>query len=123
MSKNKFEICFILAFCILVFGRVVIADAQNEYKYDAQLKRNPFIPLVTPDGRLIQLESEKTSSGLSLEGIIYDANGVSYALINGEVTKIGDAVGDYQVLKVEKDKVVLIKDGQPFEIVIKKEEE
>lgn len=86
--------------------------------------RDPFIPLVTPDGRLLNLGAgEENKSALLLEGIIYDKNGISYAVVNGGVVKIGDRVADYQVLKIEANKVIFIKEGQTQEIILKKEEE
>jgi len=99
--------------------------AQEAFTYDAKGKRDPFIPLVTPEGRLLKLDREETSSGLGLllEGIIYDEHGLSYAIVNGEVVNIGDKVGDYQVLKIEKNKIIFIKGGQTTEIQLKKEEE
>ncbi|MDP3732718.1 MAG: hypothetical protein Q8R31_06855 [Candidatus Omnitrophota bacterium] len=110
---------------ILVLGFLTLSPllfAQDEFKYDAKGKRNPFIPLVTPDGRLLRLEKEKTASGLLLEGIIYDGRGLSYAIVNGEVVKVSDKVGDYQVLKIEKNKIVFIKGGQNLEVELKEEE-
>ena len=82
------------------------------------------MPLVTPDGRLINLGAEEENkSALLLEGIIYDKNGISYAIVNGNVFKIGDMVSGYQVLKIEKNKVIFIKEGQMQEVILKKEEE
>ena len=105
-----------LAACSYIF-------AQDEFKYDAKEKRNPFIPLVTPDGRLISnLEKKEGAVGLSLEGIIYDKGGLSYAIVNGVVVKISDKVGDYQVLKIEEKRVIFIKEGEPLEVELKKEE-
>jgi len=96
--------------------------AQDEFKYDAKGKRDPFIALVTPDGRLLKLEREETpSGGLLLEGIIYDEHGLSYAIVNGEVVNIGDKVSDYQVLKIEKNKVIFIKGGQTLEVELREE--
>jgi hypothetical protein len=95
--------------------------AQEEFAYDSKGKRDPFIPLVTPDGRLLKLEQEQTRGELSLEGIIYDKNGVSYAIVNGDIVKVGDAAGNYQVLKIEKNKVIFIKDGEPSEIELKED--
>lgn len=97
--------------------------AQEDFIYNAKEKRNPFIPLVTSDGRLLKLEQEEGPTGLALEGIIYDEHGVSYCMVNGQVVKIGDMIGDFQVLKIEKDKVVFIKEGEPLEVPLKKEEE
>lgn len=101
------------------------AFAQEQFVYDSKGKRNPFIPLVTSDGKLLKLNSEKTNSkGLLLEGIIYDKNGISYAIVNGTIVKTGDLVDDKtQVLKIEKNKVILIKEGNISEVELRKEGE
>ena len=98
----------------------------EKFAYDSHGKRNPFIPLVTSAGVLLRLEDseeKKPGGDLALEGIIYDEKGISYAIVNGNVVKVGDSVGDYQVLKVQKNKVVFIKNNQNFEIELKKEDE
>jgi hypothetical protein len=114
---------FALFFLTLVFNMLVFSYAQQEFIYDSKGKRDPFIPLVTTDGRLLKLEEEESKEDLLLEGIIYDKNGLSYAIVNGFVVKISDTVCNYQVLKIEKNKVSFIKGGQITEIELKKEEE
>lgn len=104
------------SFWFLVSGFVY---AQEQFVYDAKGKRNPFIPLVSPDGRLLKLEKEEAPGNLAIEGIIYDKHGQSYAIVNGQVLRIGDEVLGYRVLKIEKNKVTFIKDGQPQEIELK----
>lgn len=107
-----------------VEGLCVLSYAQETVDYDAKGKRNPFIPLVTSGGRLLKLElQEKDSSGLRLEGIIYDKAGASYCILNGEVLKPGDTSGDYQLLRIEDGRIVLIKDGQALELELDKEGE
>lgn len=118
MSKNK-----LILICLFLFFGIVKIFAQAEFVYDSKGKRDPFIPLVTADGRWIKLEDETgQDKALSLEGIIYDKNGLSYALVNSEAVKIGDKIGDYQVLSIEKNKVIFIKEGKTQEIELKKEE-
>jgi hypothetical protein len=118
MSKNK---GLVLA-AIIVLGWSVFSFADGEFIYDAQGKRDPFIPIITPDGRFQKLEPEevKVDSALSLEGIIYDKYGISYAIVNGLVVKVGDTVDDYQVLNIEEAKVIFIKEGQITEMDLKK---
>jgi len=131
MLRNKSQkyLCFTLhasRFTLLACSVWLVACslifAQEEFKYDAKGKRDPFIPLVTPDGRFLKLEKEEGVSGVSLEGIIYDEHGLSCALVNGEVVRVSDKIGDYQVLKIEKNKVIFIKGGQALEIELKEEE-
>ena len=90
---------------------------QNEFVYDSKAKRNPFIPLLTPEGRLLKLDkqNEASSGGLSIEGIIYDKSGRSFAIVNSTVVGIGDSVGDYHVLRILENKVIFIKNGESLE--------
>lgn len=110
----------IFAFCVFCVSQNIFAE--GEYVYDAKGKRNPFTVLVTPDGLLLKLDVEEGAQGVPrVEGIIYDKNGVSYALANGEVVKIGDMVGLFQVLKIEASKVTFVKEGSTFEVEFKEE--
>jgi uncharacterized beta-barrel protein YwiB (DUF1934 family) len=59
---------------------------------------------------------------LKVEGIIYDKYYISYAVVNGQVVKISDTVDGYQVLKIDENKVVFIKEGQIKEVEMEKEE-
>ena len=43
----------------------------------------------------------------------------SYAIVNGEIARVGDQIGEYQVLRIEKKKIIFIKDGEPLEIELK----
>jgi len=122
MPKNKFILIFFIC-TISILICAINLSAQDEFTYDSKGRRDPFIPLVTSDGRLLKLEEEENKNlTMSLEGIIYDEHAISYAILNGEVVKVGDTIGDYQVLKIEKNKVVLIKEGETEEIWLKKEE-
>jgi len=125
MSKSKGVILLYSYIFIssVLFTFCAIAFAQDEFVYDAKGKRNPFIPLVTQEGRLMKLDREEATGDLSIEGIIYDKQGRSYAIVNGSVVTIGDTVGDYQILKVEENKVIFIKEGEVVEIELKKEGE
>jgi len=130
MSRNNPQILdskhlfWPLAICLLVvISNLPYLYAQEEFVYDAKGRRNPFIPLVTSDGRLVKLDREEAKSDLLLEGIIYDKHGRSYALVNGSVVAVSDFVGEYQVLKIEQNKVIFIKNGETTEIALKKEGE
>ena len=121
MLKNKLIIITFFLFCFL--GLSLFSSAQEQSIYKAKGKRDPFTPLVTSDGRLLKLDTEEKQKILRLEGIIYDDNGMSYAIVNGSVVKVGDPIGGFQVLKIRKNLVAFIKDGQVSEIEIKKEDQ
>jgi hypothetical protein len=98
--------------------------ADEESVYDSGGRHDPFTPWVTDDGRLqiLKTQEEKSHSELKIEGIIYDKYDISYAIVNEKVVKISDTVDGYQVLKIEENKVVFIKEGQIKEVEMKKEE-
>ena len=100
-----------------------ICLAESAYVYEAENLRNPFTPLITSEGRFINLDKEKNKGELALEGIIYDESGSSYALINSQVLSKGDSIEGYQVLRIERERVLLAKEGEIKEISITKEEE
>lgn len=111
-------------FVIYILNIIFCSDilAQEAFIYDAQGKRNPFIPLITSSGRVLKVEQAEGMSGLLVDGIVFDKNGLSYALVNGDVVRIGDEIAGYQVLKIEKNKIVFIKDAEPLEIELKEEQ-
>ncbi|MCU0651184.1 MAG: hypothetical protein MUC52_03010 [Candidatus Omnitrophica bacterium] len=144
MSGNNIKTAYILVVLLILglpsgahaAGKAVPQDKAErksflppppkpDYLYDDGQKRDPLIPLVNNDGRYVQLErtpEEETETELKLEGIIYDKYGVSFAIVDGSVVKVGDAISDYQVLQIDEDRVVFIREGQPKEVLLKKED-
>lgn len=123
MSGNKFKLNWTFSLFILLFSLTCFAQ-NEEFIYDAKSKRDPFIPLVSSSGRLLNLDKEEVQGDdLIVEGIIYDKNGRSYAIVNAAVVGIGDVVGEYQVLKIEEKKVIFIREGQMREVEINREAE
>ncbi|MCX5715251.1 MAG: hypothetical protein NT033_10770 [Candidatus Omnitrophica bacterium] len=125
-TPNAKRAVFILMFfvCLVVFVcRYVFA--QERFTYDQKGKRNPFIPLITADGRLVQLDAveDKRSDDILVEGIIYDEKGVSFAVVNSNVVKVGDRVLGFEVMAIEKNKLVLKKDDKVREVILSKEAE
>lgn len=128
LIKNKYLFKAIF-FAIILF--IQDAHAQGKLKakllqgfsYDAKDKRDPFNALVTIDGRILEPPVHKEKSGeIQLEGIIYDAHGESCAVINTEVFKAGDTIGEYTIVRIEPQKVIFLKSGNEIEIELKKED-
>jgi len=106
----------------MVFAFAVGAMAQEQKTpYSYQGKRDPFMPLITPTGYLLNLEPEENAA-LRLEGIMYDQKGESMAIINGELVRVGEPVGDAIVSSIEPTKVTIIKDNQTVELELRREE-
>ena len=105
---------------ILIFT-ICLSFADDETIYQDKGRRDPFIELVTPDGRILNLESTGREAKISIEGIIYQKDSASYAIINGEIVTVGDYVGGCVVFKIEEDKVIVLKENKPVEYKLKKE--
>ena len=109
-------------FILIILLTPFVCFSQDEIVYDAEGRRDPFMALVTPDGRLINLEPTSGETKLVIGGIIYDENGSSYAIINGEVVSVGDYILGYDVISIEENKVILMKDNEQTEYLLEKEE-
>lgn len=59
-------------------------------------------------------EREYQIGELELKGISFGKDKKGFAFINNEIVRKGDKVGSYEVVEVEKDKVLLKKGNQDF---------
>jgi len=117
MSKLNFTIgfiCFCLSMLIIcsnlkTYGSEAKVQNVAVYTYDAAGKRDPFMPLVTKEGRLaFTYGAVRSLEDIRLEGIVYDPGGDSIAIINGLVLKENDTLGNIKVVKIDPDKVILL---------------
>lgn len=83
-------------------------QSNQPFRYDAHGRRDPFVPLVR-DGRFVGSSGGLQSSADKpvLYGILWDAGGVSVALINDVEAKVGDTINGYEVKEIRQDAVVL----------------
>jgi hypothetical protein len=124
MLKSKRGRAAVLILFSLVIFSVPCVFAQDKFEYDSAGKRDPFIQLVTPDGRFQKLEADEAREAnpqLKLEGIMYDPAGTSYAIVNGLVVKSSEEVDGYRVIKIDENSVIFNKGGQDKQILLKKE--
>ena len=79
--------------------------------------RDPFVPLTGEDVSMSAL-----TSGVKLEGIIYDPGEQSMAILNGKTYQTGDVVGDATVINILRDHVMISEDGEEKTLWIREEE-
>ena len=94
------------------------AFAETEIRYDSGGRRDPFVPLSGENNTLVT----PTSSGVRLEGVIYDPEGRSMAILNGKSYQKGEAVGDATVVKILKDRVVISVGNEEKTLRLREEE-
>lgn len=95
---------------------------STPFVYDDHGKRDPLWSLVNASGNIISYETDLISTDLNLEGIMVGADGRSLAIINGKVLKENERIGQFSVLSISKDSVIISKEDQKFELKLKKEE-
>ncbi len=84
---------------------------DDEYPYSNN-DRDPFSPLVDSYGKIL-IPKKIDIANLSLEGIIYSKKD-PVAVINGEVLREQERIGDYIVLKVKRKEVILEKNNKTY---------
>ncbi len=109
----------VIVFFILFIACSVFADA--EFVYDDHGKRDPFWPLVSPSGTILNYDKDLEYGDMTLEGVVHDIKGGrSLAIINGNVLKKNDTLGAYVIADIHPNKVILIKDTNEFILEIRK---
>lgn len=93
----------------------------DEKKSGAQLERAKLAwgrdPFSAPS------EKEYQIGELQLKGISFDKGKGGFAYINNDIVKKGDVIGNYEVIDIEKDRVLLKKGNQSFYLVFPGQEE
>lgn len=125
ISKRNYVIIALIG--VVLFSGITCygeeAKSKKKFVYDDKGMRDPFYPVVSPEGNLlVNLQPATEMSDINLEGIIYDSSGASFAIINGSVLKEFDQIGGFKIIKIEKNEVSLEKNHQIHKIGLKKEE-
>jgi hypothetical protein len=122
MDLLRSRTCFIFVAACMLFVFAACAMAQErKTSYNYQGKRDPFVPLISSLGYLLNLEPEENAA-LRLEGIMYDQKGDSMAIINGELVRVGEPIADAVVSSIGPTKVTIVKDNQKVELELRREE-
>lgn len=82
---------------ILLFALANLSEGA--FLYDSKGKRDPFVPLVGPGGKLIippvsagetDMAPDNAVGAVQIQGILYDPSGNSIAIVNGREVRQGD---------------------------------
>ncbi|UCD15813.1 MAG: hypothetical protein JSV34_01835 [Candidatus Omnitrophota bacterium] len=117
MRVSKGIAIFILLFCCFL-AKGLCLWPQPKYPFTDE-DRDPFSPLISRGGRIL-IPQEETVSNFVLRGIIYSED-KALAIINDEILKENDRIGEYIILRVEEKRVILKNEDE--EIILKLEEE
>lgn len=113
----------ILSVSIFLSPKTFLAEEAKSFIYDSKGKRDPFVPLIIREFRsYANLENIETVEDLMLEGVLWDPEGGSIAVLNGVILKEGDLVNNVHILKIAPTKVFLKIDNHEYEVNLQKEE-
>lgn len=89
-----------------VFGEE--AFKYEVFKYEVKDRRDPFMPLITGEKKItVGLETVESVDDIKFEGIIFDPNGKSIAVLNGEIVRENDVIGNVAVVKIFESAIKL----------------
>jgi hypothetical protein len=93
--------------------------------YNAKGRRDPFVPLLTAEGQRIHPpgldEGTATGvSGLMLQGIVFDPQGDSYALMNGKIMREQEEINGMRVVRIQPNVVTILAEGQEHRLELHK---
>lgn len=108
MRECRFPILGLTAW--LLFFSIAYA---GEIRYDKANRQDPFQPLMGPHALRGEWDGK---DAFPVEGIVFDPQEGSYAVIGGEIYREGDSVNEAQLIKILPDRVIL--NQQSKEIVI-----
>lgn len=99
------------------------APAPAWAEYRAKGKRDPLIPLLNAEGQRIyppgyDEEVATGIQGLVLQGIVFDPQSDSYAILNGQLVREKDEIEGMQVLEIGPRAITIQAGGQKHELVI-----
>jgi hypothetical protein len=114
VNSNGIKRCALYFFIAgLLLAVHFILDAQEfKYPYSSLKDRDPMRPLVNERGEVLIKEKKELGDSL-LQGIIYSQEG-SVAIINNEMYKESGIFQGYKIKKIEKNTVILERDGREF---------
>lgn len=113
---------YLVVFFVLIVAGAVRAEEIQPFVYDDHGRRDPFWKLVSPSGAIMNYETEFLITDLALEGIMAGEDGKNFAIINGRVLEVEDSIGQFVVMEIEDNRIVLKQGNRKFELKLKKEE-
>ena len=117
-----------LTLFLLVFSLSVGCPAAWAV-YESKGKRNPFVPLLLPDGQRVNPPPDEEGAGpfglgsVSLQGVIYDPAGNSTVILNGQLLRENEEWEGIRILKIEANAVTIWKDGETQKLTVRESEE
>lgn len=119
--KNVFTFIFLAGIFFIAISGCLAQDASDSFVYDSRNRRDPFWPLISASGTILSYEQDLSFSDLTLEGITFDPQGRSIAVINSTIVKNQQEIGGYVIVEIRREEVLLSKEGKKYILKMRKE--
>lgn len=106
-------------FALLYWPNLIANCEASKFIYDPKDKRDPFVPFITKDGRVLSMPG--VLGEVEVDGIVYDPRGISVCVINGNVLREGEVYENFKVLKIKSGSVIVSCQKKEYEIELRKE--
>jgi hypothetical protein len=91
-------------------------------KYESFNRRDPFVPLVGGERPANSgLENISSVGDIRLEGIAIGAKDKTRAILNGEIVKENDKIGQLEIKKIRKKEVIILFAGAEHTLTLPEE--
>ncbi len=118
---RKICVVTILLFTVFLIKAAFCVSPEN-FRYESRGKRDPFVPLIGQDKPSIaKLEDITSIEDVNLEGIAIGAKGQRVVMINGEILKENNKVGEIEIKKIDRKAVTLLIGGKAHTIKLPEE--
>jgi len=111
---------------ITVFLALLIAPGSyagtGNFEYNSHGKRDPFVPLVGIERPVVTKLADITSvDDMRLEGIVSGGKGKLAAMVNGEIVRQNDKIGDIVIKSITEAGVTLTVGGKEYQLKLPEE--
>src|SRR3989338_5757188 len=110
LSYKIAALLFFFLFTGTAWGATSLSDIATEQLEKEQIRvgaRNPFMPA--------DVKGEIDITSLTLEGLVI-GEGKAFALVSGNIVRVGDQLGKYSVAKIHEGEIVLSLDNQEYHL-------
>jgi len=103
MIGQKYGISLMIVLVLLSMVGASLA-AERPILYERSGQRDPMVPLIDAEGVIFK---RARVTDFMIEGIIYDPQGGSVVLIDGNVYRAGDHFNGSNIIQILKDRIIL----------------
>lgn len=101
-----------IGFAVIAFLAAAPVAPTEAFRYEPHGRRDPFVPLIGQQrGAMPRLRDVTSVHELNLEGIAAGSGGKRMAVMNGEMLRENEKVGEIEVKKITSNTVTVLIDG------------